>query len=179
MSGSLAILKRAGQGIHHYAVFIQCDPDYPTTMLVKGRTKPMMSFDPTLPRYAQIVTAASRIFYGGYEEVAIRYLKEDLPFSCIELTAFVDEIASIKFSYAEFVAIGKAKSPQERSAIVSMFMIAQYYGLLKVLKTEPDRVTPGKLEECLNLEPPMYLELPKVKGGPVAYGDPPFLSKLL
>ena len=177
----MAILKRAGQDIHHYAVFIQydrCNPDFPT-MLVKGKTKPMMSFDPNVPRHAHIVTAASRIFYGDYEEVSVHHLKEDLPFGCAEMTEFVDKIATIKFSDAELAAIDKAKSPQERSAIVCTFMIAQYYSLLKVLKAEPDEVAPGKLQESLDLEPPMYLELPKVKEGPVASGDPPFLSKLV
>ena len=180
--GSLAILKRAGDDIRHYAVFVQhdeCNPEFPT-MLVKGKTKPLQKFDQNCPREAHLVTAATRIFYGDYELVAVRYLKEDLSFDCGQMTKFVDEIPSIKFSDVEIKAIEKASSAAERSSIVCTFMIAHYYKLLKVLKTEPVEVTPQNLENFLDLEPPKYIDLPAVKEGPVAQGeDPPFLSRLV
>lgn len=180
-TGSLAILKRAGQDIRHYAIFVQyskCSEEFPT-MLVKGKTKPMNSFDPNVPRHAHLVTAANRIFYGDYEEVSVRYLKQDLDFDCSEMSQFVDTIPTIPFSDKEKEVIGKATSAAERSSIVCTFMVAQFYKLLKVLKTDPDDITPDNLEEYLDLEPPKYFKLPKVKEGPMATNDPPFLSKLV
>ncbi len=180
-TGSLAILKRASEDIRHYAIFIQyskCNDEFPT-MLVKGKTKPMQSFDPKVPRHAHMVTAANRIFYGDYEEVSVRNLKDDVDFDCSEMSQFVDTIPAIPFSDVEKEAIGKATSPAERSSIVCTFMVAQFYNLMKVLKTDPNKITPDNLEEYLNLEPPKYIKLPKVKEGPMASGDPPFLSKLV
>lgn len=179
--GSLAILKRANQDIKHYAIFVQhdkCDPEFPL-LLVKGKTKPMPCFDPKEPRHAHMVSAASRIFYGDYEMVGVRYLKTDLDIPCAKMVTFIDEIAKIPFSDAEVEAITKAPSPEQRSAIVCTFMVAHFYQKLGVLGVNPETITPDNLEDQLDLEDPMYIELPQVKEGPTLYGDPPFLSRLV
>lgn len=179
--GSLAILKRTNQDIRHYAVFIQhdkCDPEFPL-MLVKGKTKPMHCFDPKMTRHAHMVSAASRIYYGDYETVAVRFLKTDLDISCQKMVSYVDEMAEIPFSDAEMKAITEAASPEKRSAIVCTFMVAHFYKKLGVLDGSVEAITPGHLEDHLDLEEPMYIELPGVKEGPIAHGDPPFLSRLV
>ena len=179
--GSLAILKRANQDISHYAVFIQhdeCDPEFPL-MLVKGKTKPMPCFDPKAPRHAHTVSAATRIYYGDYETVGVRYLKTDMDLSCGKMINCVNEMAKIPFSDAEVEAITKASSPEKRSSIVCTFMVAHFYQKLGLLDGNPDTITPASLEDNLDLEEPVYIELPKVKEGPIAHGDPPFFSRLV
>ena len=180
--GSLAILTRANQKSQHYAIFVQhekCDPNFPL-LLLKGKTKPMPNFNPKALRDAHTVSAATRIFYGDYESVAVRNLKKDLNISCKEVGNKVEEVIRIPFSDSEIEVVHGATSDEERSAIVCTSMVAHFYKLLGVLQGNPESITPANLEEHLDLETPIYIKLPGVKKGPLACGgDPPFLSKLV
>ena len=180
-TGDLAILKRAGEDIYHFAVFIQhdqCDPAFPL-LLVKGKTKPLPKFDRNLKRFAHAVSAVTRIFYGDYETVAIRSLASKTNLDCHEAIKIVEEIPDIPFSNSEVAAIEAAKTSEERSSILCTFMVAHFYKKLGVLNADPDSITPHNLETNLTLEEPKYIKLPPVKEGPVAHGDPPFLAKLV
>lgn len=180
-TGDLAILKRAGENIYHFAIFIQhdeCDPTFPL-LLVKGKTKPLQKFDRNLKRFAHAVSAVTRIFYGDYETVAVRSLTSKTKLGCHEAIKIVEEIPDIPFSDTEVEAIEAAKSSGDRSSILCTFMVAHFYKKLGVLNTDPDQITPHNLEANLTLEEPKYIKLPPVKEGPVAHGDPPFLAKLV
>ena len=177
------MLKRAGEDIHHFAIFLQhddCDPTFPL-LLVKGKTKPLLHFDRKVKRFAHAVSACTRIFYGDYETVSIRSLATKAPLSCQEMLRIVEDIPNIPFSDAEVEAIESATTPGERSAITCTFMIAHFYQRMGILGTDanPEEITPHTLESRLTLEPPKYIKLPPVKEGPVAHGDPPFLAKLV
>ncbi len=139
----------------------------------------MASFSPSTKRHAHPVSAATRIFYGDYEVVAVRSLQPKTEMSCHQTLKIVDEIPEIPFSEEEIAAIQSARSPSERSSIVCTSMIAHFYNKMGVLKTDPVKITPQNLEENLTLLDPKYIRLPKVKVGPVARDDPPFLSKLV
>ena len=180
-TGDLAILKRHGTDVQHYAIFIQCDECDPTfpLLLVKGKTKPMPAFNPSSKRHAHPVSAATRIFYGDYEVVSVRHIQPKTKLTCHETLKIVDEIPKISFSQEEIDAIEAAKSADERSSIVCTSMIAHFYKKMGILQTDPEKIRPGNLEESLSLSDPKYIKLPKVKEGPVARGDPPFLSKLV
>ncbi len=180
-TGDLAILKRPGEEIPHYAIFIQRDEsdDAFPLLLVKGRTKPVASFNPKTKRYVNPVSAACRIFYGDYERVAVRSLVPKTKLTCHETLKLVEEIREISFTEEEVAAIKSAKSDSERSSIISVFMIAHFYKKMEVLKTDPISITPQNLEESLSLSDPKYIRLPKVKEGPVSRGEAPFINKLL
>ena len=180
-TGDLAILKRADENVNHFAIFIHhddCDPTFPL-LLIKGKTKPLRNFDRSVKRHAHPVTAANRIFYGDYEMVSVRHIMPKVEKSCHETMKLIDAVSDIEFSDAEIQAIEGAESPEERSSILCTFMIAHFYKLLGILKTDPDEIRPGNLEANLSLSEPIYIKLPAVKEGPVARGDPPFLSKLV
>ena len=180
-TGDLAILERPNENVKHFAIFIQhdkCDPDFPL-LLVKGKTKPMPHFDPKMPRHAHAVSAATRIFYGDYESVSIRNLTTPKTFECKETLKIIDEIPKIEFTKEEIDSIEEAKTPEERSAIVCTFMVAHFYRQMGILEVDPKTITPGNLENNLSLTDPVYIKLPPVKEGPLAHGDPPFLSKLV
>lgn len=180
-TGDLAILKRAGESVNHFAVFINhdaCDPTFPL-LLIKGKTKPLPKFNPNEKRHAHPVTAANRIFYGDYEMVSVRQIIPKVEKNCHETMAILEEIPKIPFSDAEIKAIETVESPEERSSVLCTFMIAHFYKRLGVLKTDTDGIRPSNLEANLSLSEPTYIKLPAVKEGPVARGDPPFLSKLV
>jgi len=180
-TGDLAILKRPGEKYSHFAIFVQyggCDPDFPI-LLVKGKTKPLPHFDPKVKRHAHLVSAVSRIFYGDYETVSIRSLQPPAGTNCHDTTKIVDEIASIPFSETEIEAIESAGSAEDRSAILCAFMIAHFYKKMGVLQVDPETIRPDTLQDNLSLGEPRYISLPPVREGPMAHGDPPFLSKLV
>lgn len=180
-TGDLAILKRANEDVNHFAIFIHhdaCDPTFPL-LLIKGKTKPLRNFDRSVKRHAHPVTAVNRIFYGDYEMVSVRQLVPKVEKSCHDTMKILEEVPDIEFSDTEVQAIEGAGSPEERSSILCTFMIAHFYKLLGVLKTNPEEIRPGNLEANLSLTEPTYIKLPAVKEGPVARGDPPFLSKLV
>lgn len=181
-TGDLAILKCPGSNVKHYAVFIQrdkSDENFPL-LLVKGKTKPLASFNPNAKRQATPVTATTRIFYGDYETVAVRSLEPKIELSCHEVLKIVDRIPDVAFFEEEVAAVQSSEvNDDERSSILSAFMIAHFYKKLGALKVDPITITPQNLEEKLVLADPVYIELPKVKEGSVAKGDPPFLYKLV
>lgn len=90
-----------------------------------------------------------------------------------------EEIPEIGFTDTEIKAIDGARSPEERSSFLCTYMIAHLYNKIGLLKTDPKNITPGNLEANLSLADPVYIKLPPVKEGPLAHGDPPFLSKLV
>lgn len=180
-TGDLAILKREGEDIYHFAIFIQndeCDPTFPL-LLIKGKTKPLEVFKPASKRHAHLVTAANRIFYGDYETVSVRKVVPQVDMTCHDTMKIVDEIPNVPFSDVEIAAIQGARSPGERSAILCTFMIAHFYKKMGILATDPNEIRPDNLEANLDLSEPTYVKLPPVKEGPVARGNPPFLSKLV
>lgn len=180
-TGDLAILKREGEDIYHFAIFIQndeCDPTFPL-LLIKGKTKPLEVFKPASKRHAHLVTAANRIFYGDYETVSVRKVVPQVDMTCHDTMKIVDEIPNVPFSDVEIAAIQEASSPGERSAILCTFMIAHFYKKMGILATDPNEIRPDNLEANLDLSEPTYVKLPPVKEGPVARGNPPFLSKLV
>lgn len=180
-TGDLAILKRAGEDISHFAIFIQhskCDPAFPL-LLIKGKTKPLPKFDPQTKRHAHPVTAVTRIFYGDYDMVAVRKLDPEATMSCADALKVIEEIPDIPFTEDEVSAIEGAESAGQRSSILCTFMIAHYYKKMGILRSDPATIRPENLEANLSLAQPTYIKLPKVKEGPVAKGDPPFLSKLV
>lgn len=182
-TGDLAILKRAGEDVVNFAVFVQhgeCDPSFPL-LLVKGKTKPLDKFDPAVKRHSHPVTAANRIFYGDYEMVSVRRLtpSPSPSLNCHDFLKMAEEVPEIGFSDTEVKAIEGAKSAQERSSILCTYMIAHLYNKMGLLKTDTDNITPANLESNLSLADPVYIRLPPVKEGPLAHGDPPFLSKLV
>lgn len=180
-TGDLALLKRAGEDIYHFGIFVQygaCDPAFPL-LLIKGKTKPLKEFDPKVKRHAHPVSAVTRIFYGDYEMVAVRQLVPKASITCHDTIKIIDEISEIPFSELEIEAIRAAKSPKECSARLCTFMIAHFYKKMGILEANPEDITPHNLEENLNLSEPKYVRLPPVKEGPVASGDPPFLARLV
>lgn len=180
-TGDLAILKRSGESVHNFAVFVQhdaCDPTLPL-LLIKGKTKPLQNFNPNNKRHAHPVTAANRIFYGDYEMVSVRRIEPKLEISCHDTLKIIDEIPEVAFSNEEIQVIQAAPSAEERSSILCTFMIAHFYKKMGVLKADPNEIRPSNLETNLSLTEPTYIKLPAVKEGPVARGDPPFLSKLV
>ena len=182
-TGDLAILKRAGDDVVNFAVFVQheeCDPTFPL-LLVKGKTKPLNKFDPAVKRHSHPVTAANRIFYGDYEMVSVRSLapSPSPSLNCHDFLRIAEEVPEIAFTDTEIKAINGAKSPEERSSILCTYMIAHLYNKIGLLKTDPDNITPANLESNLSLSDPVYIKLPPVKEGPLTHGDPPFLSKLV
>ena len=184
-TGDVALLYRVGQPTPHLAVFIQnepCDPNFPL-LLVKGKTKPLPleQFNPKSGRFAHPVTAATRIFYGDYERVVIRHLRQSsaqIPL-CSEAMKLVDSIQRIPFTEDEEGVIKSATTDGERSALVCMFMVAHFYSLLGVFEGEPSTVRPETLLEVLDLTDPISIKLPPVKPGPLKSGDPPLLAKLV
>ncbi len=182
-TGDLAILKRPGEDIPHYAIFIQRDEfdDAFPLLLVKGKTKPMAieSFNSSVKRHINTVSAASRIFYGDYERVAVRSLWSKTELTCHQTLKLVEEIPEIPFTEAEVAAIQSAKSDSERSSIVCTYMIAHFYKKMGILETDPGAITPQNLEENLALSDPKYIRLPKVKEGPASRGEAPLLGKLV
>lgn len=180
-TGDLAILKRPGNDVYHYAIFVNHDSFDATfpLLLIKGKTKPLPEFDPSIKRYAQPVSAASRIFYGDYEEVSVRKITSKVEKTSHETMEILEEIPDIAFSEKEIEAIEGAGSPEERSSILCTFMIAHFYKKMGLLETDPNEIRPGNLEANLSLSEPTYIKLPPVKEGPLTKGDPPFLSKLV
>lgn len=182
-TGDLAVMRRQGQNMPHFAIFIQhekCDPKFPL-LLVKGRTRPikMEDFDPAKPRNVHTVSAVTRIFYGDYETVAVRHLEGGEPLSCAKAMDMIDDVQMILYSKAELDAIDDAENDADRSAIVGAFMVAHFYKKLGVFTGDPRSVTPLNLQDQLHLSKPTFVNLPPVKEGPVVKGDPPFLAKLV
>ena len=183
MTGDLALLYRGDNQIPHYAVFIRysgCDSNFPL-LLLKGKTKPLPleKFDPNVSRDAHTVSATTRIFYGDYHKVAIRRLQMTHEFNCQEMMNLVNRLSEIQFTSKEIKAIRESATPEERSAVLCTFMVAHFYKNIGELDVEPDTVTPQSLTDMLSLTKHAYIKLPKVKEGPVASGDPPFLTKLV
>ena len=146
-------------------------------MVIKeGKTKPLLMFEPSGPRHAHTVSAVTRIFYGDYEVVAVRKLKTSKKLGCHETLKILDEIS---FLGAEREVVGRTKSLQEQSSFFCAFMVAHFYKKLGVLQSEPNDITPGNLEANLELGDPVYIKLPEVKEGPIAYGELPLLSRLM
>ena len=182
-TGDLALLYRDGLDVPHYAIFVQhdqCDPNFPL-LLIKGKTKPLPleKFNPSMPRNIHPISAVTRIFYGDYSKVGIRHLSTDKPIHCSEAMKLIERIEQIPFSEQEIEVIRQAKSPEERSAIIATFMVGHFFKLLDIVNADPASLLPHTLPEVLNLSEPMYIELPPVKLGPQATGDPPFLTKLV
>lgn len=109
----------------------------------------------------------------------MRSLEPKATKNCHETIQIVDKIPDIAFSEVEIKAIQGAKSPEERSSIICTYMIAHFYKEMGVLKTDVNEITPENLEANLSLSKPQYIKLPALKEGPLAHGEPPFLSKLV
>lgn len=184
-TGDLALLYRRDQTTPHVAIFInhvETDPLFPL-LLVKAKTKPLPldKFEPQKPRFIHPITATTRIFYGDYEKVAIRYIQtdDDTQIDAEKAMNAINIVEQIPFSEKERAAITAATSDQERSLYTSTFMAAHYYRLLGIFKGQPDEVTPDNFVTELPLSDPLYVKLPSVKLGPMAHGDPPFLKQLV
>ena len=191
-SGDLAVLFRKGQDVPHFAVFIQHpqdDPDFPL-LLLKGRTKPLPKEKTLVTREAHTTTAVNRIFYGDYEKVLVKHLESracgELPIE--KVMEIAENVQKVHFSEHERDAIGKAESPDARSALVGALMVARFYKLLSeavstdhpIFDGDPSRVTPQTLQQCLKLKETKSINVPPpLKRGPLATGDPPLLHKLL
>ena len=183
MTGDLALLYRGDNQTPHYAVFIQynrCDSNFPL-LLLKGKTKPLPleKFNPNISRDAHTVSAITRIFYGDYRKVAVRRLQTTKEFDCQEIIDLVNKLSELPFTDEEIRAIREAATPEERSAVLCTFMVAYFYKSIGELEAEPNTITPQSLVGALSLTEPTYIKLPKVKEGPMASGDPPFLAKLV
>jgi hypothetical protein len=182
-TGDLALLYRRDEEIPHVAIFInhvETDPLFPL-LLVKGKTKPLplAKFHPQKCRFIHPITATTRIFYGDYERVAVRYVQSD---DGIDVQQAMDAIAAVEavpFSEKERKAISDAATDHERSLYMSTFMAAYYYRELGVFTGTPDEVTPENFLAQLPLSDPLYIKLPSVKLGPMVNGDPPFLKQLV
>ena len=186
-TGDLAVLYREGQTTPQFGIFIQHDDDetdFPL-MLVKGKSKPLPleKFKPTGNRKATPVTAVTRIFYGDYSKVAVhRSVLASVgkgTLSCKDAMSIVDEVEKIPFEDKEITAIKDAKSSSDRSALLTVFMVAHFYKRLDALRGAPSDMTPSILEEMLQLSKPTYIKVPPLKPGPVINKDPPLAMKLL
>ena len=170
------------EGIPHFAIFVraeECDPDFPL-MLVKGKTKPMpyVNFNPR-SRNAHLVSAVTRIFYGDYRTVAVRHLLTNELIPCTKVIELIEKVNRTAYTQKELDTIKNAKSDDERSAIVSAYMVAHFYKLLGMLNQDPSDVLPSLFQGMLKLSDSTYVKMPCVKEGPVAKGDPPLLSKIV
>lgn len=187
-TGDLAVLYREGWDVPHFAVFVQHaedDPDFPL-LLVKGKSKPLPKekFNPDLGREAHTTSAINRIFYGDYERVEIRHLETNEKFPIDEVIENVEKVQKIPFSEAELEAIDKATTPEERSALVSVLMVAHFYNTMPVsgdaiFNGNPSQVTPETLQGCLKLSDAKSIKLPPVKPGPLITGEPPLLDRIV
>ena len=188
-TGDLALLYRRDQVIPHVAVFInhiESDPLFPL-LLVKAKTKPLSleTFDGCKPRFIHPITATTRIFYGDYDRVAVRYVNgqsdngTDVYIDAQTAMDAIDKVEAIPFSEKERAAIASAKDDRERSVYMSTFMAAYYYKELGIFTGTPDEVTPENFLSQLPLSDPLYIKLPHVKLGPMVHGDPPFLKQLV
>ena len=180
-TGDLVLLYRKGQPEPGFATVIdhsECDKYFPL-LLVKGRSKPIeiRKFNP-LKRDVRISTAATRIFYGDFERVAIRQLSTDKEISCSDAMAAVQRVEHIPYSAQERKLVMNATSASQRTTIVSMFILGHLYKELAVLSVKPDELSLDTFESSLPLEEPIYVKLPPVKQGPMVTGDPPFLAQL-
>lgn len=184
-TGDLAVLYRGENRIPHFAVFIKhgnCSSSNFPLLLLKGKTKPLPlhKFNPKISRDAHTVSATSRIFYGDYRKAAVHQLNTTQKFKCQEVMELIKELASISFSEQEVMAVKEASTSEERSAMLCTFMVAHFYKLLGELKEhDPHTITPQDLVCKLPLSTPTYIKLPKVKEGPLATGDPPFIARIV
>ena len=182
-TGDLALLYRRDHPIPHVAIFVNhvdTDPLFPL-LLVKGKTKPLPreKFHPEKPRFIHPITATTRIFYGDYEKVAVRYLQSP---ETIDVQKAMDAIAAVEaipFSQKERTAIDSAETDHQRSLLMSTFMAAHYYRELGVFHGVPDEAEPETFVGQLPLSDPLYIKLPTIKLGPMVHGDPPFLKQLV
>ena len=184
-TGDLVLMYRHEEGIPHMGIFVthvETDPLFPL-LLVKGKTKPLSleKFDRQKMRVVHAVTATTRIFYGDYDRVAVRYISDDGVSKIDAQTAMdaIDKVEAIPFSEKERAAIASAKDDQERSLYMSTFMAAYYYKELGIFTGTPDEVTPENFLPQLPLSDPLYIKLPHVKLGPMVHGEPPFLRQLV
>ena len=180
-TGDLVILYRKDQPDPSFAVVInhsKCEKFFPL-LLVKGRSKPIETkrLNP-VKRDIRVTTAATRIFYGDFERVAIRRLNVDKAISCSDAMAAVQRVQYTPFSVQEQMFIMDAQSASQRTAIVSMFILGRLYKELKVLSANPDDLSLATFENSLPLGPPLNVKLPPAKPGPMVTGDPPFLAQL-
>ena len=181
-TGDLALLYRRGQPLPNIAVFInhsETDPLFPL-LLVKGKTKPLSKekFCLGKPRFIHPITATTRIFYGDYDRVYVRYLKiTNISFE--DAMGAIDIVERIPFSLKERAAILAAESDAERSLIICTYMAAYYYKQLGVFNGVPDEVTPANFLDHLEVSEPIQVKLPHIKFGPMVHGEPPFLKLLV
>ncbi len=183
-TGDLAVLYRGENRIPHFAVFVRhssCNSSNFPLLLLKGKTKPLSfeKFNPHVSRDAHTVSATTRIFYGDYRKAAVHRLNTTKKFDCQEIMEMIKDLATISFSEKEIVAVEEASTPEERSAILCTFMVAHFYKHIGELEEDLHSVTPNNLICKLPLSEPAYIKLPKVKKGPIASGDPPFLTKIV
>ncbi len=183
-TGDLAVLYRGENRTPHFAVFIKhsdCSSSNFPLLLLKGKTKslPLHKFDPAISRDAHTVSATTRIFYGDYRKAAVHQLNTTRQFKCQEVMAMIKDLANISFSDQEVIAVRQASTAEERSAMLCTFMVAHFYKLLGELDEDPHTITPQDLVCKLPLSTPAYIKLPKVKEGPLATGDPPFITKIV
>ncbi len=184
LTGDLAVLYRGENRTPHFAVFIKhsdCNSFNFPLLLLKGKTKPLPlhKFDPHISRDAHTVSATTRIFYGDYRKAAVHQLNTTKKFKCQEVMELVKELADISFSEQEVLAIKEATTDEERSALLCTFTVAHFYKLLGELEEYPYTITPHNLVSKLPLSTPVYIKLPKVKEGPLATGDPPFITRIV
>ena len=182
-TGDLALLYRREHPVPHVAIFVnhvETDPLFPL-LLVKGKTKPLPreKFHPDKPRFIHPITATTRIFYGDYERVAVRYIQTTEAIDVEKAMDAITAVEAIHFSKKEQSAIEAAETDYQRSLLMSTFMAAYYYKELGIFDGTPDEVTPENFVEQLPLSDPLYVKLPTVKLGPMAHGDPPFLKQLV
>ena len=182
-TGDLALLYRRGEVHPHLAIFInhlEADPLFPL-LLVKGKTKPLPKekFCPGKPRFIHPITATTRIFYGDYEKVAIRYIDSPLQISVKEAMDAITKVEATPFSEKEREVISGATTDHERSLFMSTFMAAHYYYVLGVFDGSAEEATPESLLRDLPLLDPIFVKLPTVKLGPMVNGEPPFLKQLM
>lgn len=181
-TGDLALLFREGQEHPHYAVFVShsdCDPNFPL-LLIKGKTRPLdLSKFNRRVRNIHPISAVTRIFYGDYHSVGIRHINLEEPISCAKVMGLVEQIERTPFTQEELDAIEKATTDNERSLLVSAFTMAHLYKALGLFPGDLGSVRPHNFQDHLKLSEPTFIQLPAVKLGPVATGDPPFLSQLV
>ena len=180
-TGDLAILYRHGQSDPHFAIFVnhsECDEHFPL-LFIKGKTKPMelKNFKKDM-REVRVITAVTRIFYGDYENVAIRRLRTKRKMSCAMALKIAEEVESIPYTQQELMFITEASSPELRSRYVCTFLLAHVYHKLDIMLSHPRDITPDNFQNALPLSEPVYIKLPPIKPGPLITGEPPLLAQI-
>ena len=184
-TGDLVLLYKPGQSLPNYASFIdykEIDTYFPH-LLVKGKSIPLEMAD-FIPHELDVCvhTAETKMFYGGYEKVAVRKLTHRKgTISSNEAMSAIEAIKNIPYSDQQKETVSKASSVAERNAIVSTYVVAHFYKQLGFLEKDPAELLPETLESALPLEEAVFFKLPPVKRGALSTGSgkPPLLARLV